>query len=1026
MVDNGAKVFVLAEKILSAQQGNALLGKSWKKATLQGKVLSKVANKRARLVKFHLLKQPIPVSTRILSLDENLVTVKGKRKLESRMNVTPESAPSEFSDDDANLEDMDENENSSNKVDLNNDEEVSKSKDGESMDESEVETESEEDDTTMNENDINDDDDDGDGGGDDDGSVDDDHGESGDDDDHDDGGIDDSSDEDGDNDRDDGGDDCDDGAVDGIVAGGVNRKQQQKITRGKRKMQQKIAHVTVGDLQWKHYLHPMDVRVANGWKEKPKITWDDNLSDLHHGALNYFLLFFLKPQIISEIIEFTNQRLERTRQKKLAGKYEFFKFVGLLLRKTLYPNLSRQECWQNGSVRAFTYPDFGKDMRIDRFNRIFSAMAFLPIDEDPEYNSSVSYTRSVVVKGKQKSIQSFASVQLLVDGFNDARLAAIRPGSGLCVDECMSKWRGKDDRFGDGAAHITKIVRKPESVGVEIKAICCCETNVMMRIEPVDSKYAPRKKFAIGNNAGTAVTQRLTEPWKGTGRTVYGDSAFASVNTCVRMHQENGLHFMGLVKTAHSQFPKKYIEEYPFEHRGDSIFLRAESNGTEIFATGEPHEKKCWNNEESSSHIYFKKIPRDATTAEYFSMVDRVDYHNRFRQGYLATERSIDTTRWTMRFFCTILGMCVTDAYFAQLYFGSKDNPLYKERFGDFVLEVIGLLLDNTFDGRISRTMEGLPGIVYSQAAVHEIKGLTDLNRQMEFWKDTNPKKACSDCSVNGRKKANLAAKYCVTCTQQKQETEEVAVSTEVQNQLYVEIDYTSDKERLQQLMKSTEKGDIQAEEMGVLEQEEDKNDMVEEEKEDELEQDEQEQWKREQEGQGEQEEEEGESMRARMRSGSKREQKEEWEQEEKWEQEGEVGKDENEGEEEEGEQNKKGASSLHFFDCIVQEEQKADANIVLSCLEASLHALKQKFFHVTKLIVQSNNAKNLAGKQTKLLLPYVCSAAGLKLITYYHNKAQSGKDVCDTHFSHQQTQVDAYLVQGDGGRKVSIPKLLH
>ena len=415
-------------------------------------------------------------------------------------------------------------------------------------------------------------------------------------------------------------------------------------------------------------------------------------------------------------------------------------------------------------------------MRIDQFNQIFSAMAFLPMDEDPEYNSSVSYTRSIVVKGKQKSIQSFATVQLLVDGFNDARLAEIRPGSGLCVDECMSKWRGKDDQFGDGAAHITKIVRKSESVGVEIKAICCCETNVMMRIEPVDSKYAPRKKFAIGNNAGTAVTQRLTEPWKGTGRTVYGDSAFASVNTCVRMHQENGLHFMGLMKSAHSQFPKKYIEEYPFEHRGDSIFLRAESNGTEIFATGwndakikmivstcgtslqrEPHEKKCWTNEESSSRIYF------------FSMVDRVDYHNRFRQGCLATERSIDTTRWTMRFFCTILGMCVTDAYFAQLYFGSEDNSLYKERFGDFVLEEIGLLLDNIFDGRIRRAVEGLPGIVYSQAAVHEIKGLTDLNRQMEFWKDINPKKAGSDCSINGRKKANLAAKYCVTCTQQKQ-----------------------------------------------------------------------------------------------------------------------------------------------------------------------------------------------------------------------------------------------------------------
>ena len=47
-------------------------------------------------------------------------------------------------------------------------------------------------------------------------------------------------------------------------------------------------------------------------------------------------------------------------------------------------------------------------------------------------------------------------------------------------------------------------------------------------------------------------------------RTVYGDSA---VNTCVCMHQETGLHFMGLMKTAHSHFPNEYIEEYPFEHR---------------------------------------------------------------------------------------------------------------------------------------------------------------------------------------------------------------------------------------------------------------------------------------------------------------------------------------------------------------------------------------------------------------------------------------------------------------------------
>ena len=45
--------------------------------------------------------------------------------------------------------------------------------------------------------------------------------------------------------------------------------------------------------------------------------------------------------------------------------------------------------------------------------------------------------------------------------------------------------------------------------------------------------------------------------------------------------------------------------------------------------------------------------------------------------------------------------------------------------------------------------------------------------------------------------------------------------------------------------------------------------------------------------------------------------------------------------------------------------------------------------------------------------------------MAYFHNEAQSGKDVWDTHFLHQQTHVDNYLVQGEGGRKVSTPKQL-
>eukprot|EP00731_Ephydatia_muelleri_P000512 Em0001g512a len=369
----------------------------------------------------------------------------------------------------------------------------------------------------------------------------------------------------------------------------------------------------------------------------------------------------------------------------------------------------------------------------------------------------------------------------------------------------------------------------------------------------------------------------------------------------------------------------------------------------------------------------------------------------------------------------------------------------------------------------------------------------------------------------------------------------------EVQNQLYVEIDYTSDKERLQQLMKRTEKDDIQAEEMGVMEQEEDENDMVEEEKEDELEEDEQEQCEREQEeqveGQGEQEEEDQQELEGEKECEQEECEQEECEQEECEQEECEqeeceqeeceqeeceqeeceqeeceqeeceqeeceqeeceqeeceqeeceqeeceqeeceqeeceqeeceqeeceqeeceqeeceqeeceqeeceqrsvskrsvskrsVSKEECEQEEceqeeceqEECEQEECEQEECEQEECEQEEceQEECGARGVFSCLEAALHALKQKFPHVTKLIVQNYNAKNLAGKQTKLLLPYVCSAAGLKLIAYYHNEAQSGKDVCDTHFSHQQTQVDAYLVQGDGGRNVSTLKQL-
>lgn len=48
------------------------------------------------------------------------------------------------------------------------------------------------------------------------------------------------------------------------------------------------------------------------------------------------------------------------------------------------------------------------------------------------------------------------------------------PGKYLLVDEIMSAWKGLCAQFAVfGIPHQTKIVRKPEGVGAEMKAVAC-------------------------------------------------------------------------------------------------------------------------------------------------------------------------------------------------------------------------------------------------------------------------------------------------------------------------------------------------------------------------------------------------------------------------------------------------------------------------------------------------------------------------------------------------------------------------
>ena len=76
------------------------------------------------------------------------------------------------------------------------------------------------------------------------------------------------------------------------------------------------------------------------------------------------------------------------------------------------------------------------------------------------------------------------AVRLLIDSLNKQRRKFISPGAVMCVDECMSSWQGREEKYThDGISHLTKIQRKPEGVSEELKSIADGDTGILPGID---------------------------------------------------------------------------------------------------------------------------------------------------------------------------------------------------------------------------------------------------------------------------------------------------------------------------------------------------------------------------------------------------------------------------------------------------------------------------------------------------------------------------------------------------------------
>lgn len=366
-------------------------------------------------------------------------------------------------------------------------------------------------------------------------------------------------------------------------------------------------------------------------------------------------------------------------------------------------------------------------MGLNRFNKILSKLAFVSIEVEQE---KITERQKLIDEENEEMsvddtddldevylsderipiVPSLWSIQLLFDEFNKAR-QNFHPGASLCIDESTIEWGGKDNRHTDGCPVIKKNRNKPVTIHIEVKGLCCGTTGVMLKALPSGNKYDRiRDDFSRkGYPAHISCTLRLAAAFASSGRTVYADSWFGSVECATALWQEHGLFSAMVVKRNSKRFPKEFLNKL-FESielaktpgdsiRGQSKFLTSAytldktKEPVPLFATGwqdhrllkfistcgssldgDARQLKLWRNTATKSEAFTRTVKRPRIVQDYSKSAGKQDEHNAYRQGKLRLEKVLTTQRWEVRTFVSLFGMSLTDAYLSCQHFGSSSN----------------------------------------------------------------------------------------------------------------------------------------------------------------------------------------------------------------------------------------------------------------------------------------------------------------------------------------------------------------
>ena len=408
--------------------------------------------------------------------------------------------------------------------------------------------------------------------------------------------------------------------------------------------------------------------------------------------LDYFMKAF-PFSYLDNITTYTNEGLDainKNRNPKYLADGELLHILGIRLAMTLDPKKGGLDIhWDpyNEDIEGVILGgNFNKRFKTSksRFQKVFQAFSL-------EDKSKIK---------RHINADPWAELRAFYDAVNTAFENAITPGATLVVDESMSSWHGLSSDFdAEGCPHVTKIIRKPEGIGVEYKALADGYSGVIIKLEVMEGADRMSKlEYTDQYNAGTASLLRLTKSSaiQNSWRVVVGDSAFGSVPCAVAMDVERGLFFMGAIKTAHSFFPAKYLLNWASNadtKRGDCLTLqsayKSKDNKDRVMLATAWKDKKakliistCGTTSyappsvrsrttvradadtgELVTYKYKRSVPRNNIVLKFHEFVNTVDINNQLRQGSLAFERLWKTKKYSHRFFMTLKGICITNAF---------------------------------------------------------------------------------------------------------------------------------------------------------------------------------------------------------------------------------------------------------------------------------------------------------------------------------------------------------------------------